>query len=470
MALLSQADAISKRILHLLSTPLTSFLLRQIESQIILQSLHSDTKIFFNYINACNSLNLLPSALDLFNQLDNPHVFICNNLIKSFSHSNSPENSISVYSKMRKSSIAANNYTFPFVLKALSDLRLLRRGQSVHTHVIKTGHSEDIYVQNSLMDLYSSCGLTLACVQVFDEMPLRDAVSWTTLICAHRIAGRLDAALFAFERMRLSGITPNHVTMVNVLAACAGAGALDMGVWVHDYMKRNGWELDVILGTSLIDMYGRCGRIEMGLRVFETLVHKNIFTWNSLIRGLALAKHGEDAVSCFFRMEAEGVKPDRVTLIGVLCACSHSGLVEAGRQIFYSMIDGRFGFSPEVKHYGCMVDLLARAGLIDEARGLIECLPFEPNKFIWGALLAGCRAHGNLELCEFAARRLLELEPHNGAYYVLLSNLYSEMGKWHQAEQLRRLMEGRGIKKDIGWSASELQACKENRDACLPCI
>ncbi|KAG9443747.1 hypothetical protein H6P81_015087 [Aristolochia fimbriata] len=464
------ADGITNKILHLLSTPLSSTLLRQIEAQIVLHNLHSHTKIFFNYISACKSLNLLSWALELFNQLDKPHVFVCNNLIKSFAHSSSPESSISVFTTMRKNCVAPNNYTFPFLLKALSDLRLLKHGQSLHTHVIKTGHSEDIYVQNSLMDLYASCGSTPACLQVFDEMPHRDAVSWTTLICAHRVAGRLDEALLAFERMRFCGVLPNRVTMVNVLAACAGAGALDMGLWVHDFIEKNGWELDVILGTSLVDMYGKCGRIEMGLRVFCALSHKSIFTWNSLIRGLALAKRGEDAISWFLKMEAEGVKPDRVTLIGVLCACGHSGLVEAGRQIFHSLVDGKYGFSLDVKHYACMVDLLARSGFIEEARGVIESLPFEPNKFIWGALLAGCRASGNLELCEFAARRLLELEPHNGSYYSLLSNLYMEMGKWHQAEQVRKLMTERGTKKDIGCCALELQDIEEQRDVCLPSI
>lgn len=273
--------------------------------------------------------------------------------------------------------------------------------------------------------------------------------------------GDLDEALIAFERMHFAGVSPNPVTMVNALAACAGFGALNMGVWIHEYMKRNGWELDVILGTSLIDMYGKCGRIEVGLSVFESMVEKNVFTWNSIIIGLALAKNGEEAVSWFFRMEEEGIKPDQVTLLGVLCACNHSGLVQTGRQIFYSMIDGKYGFSPGIKHYGCMIDLLGRSGFLYEAQEFIERMPFEPNSVMWGALLTGSRVHGDLELSEFAARRLLELEPENGAYYVLLSNLYAEMGKWSDVEELRKIMKERGVKKDVGSSSLELGEPKE---------
>lgn len=273
--------------------------------------------------------------------------------------------------------------------------------------------------------------------------------------------GDLDEALIAFERMHFAGVSPNPVTMVNALAACAGFGALNMGVWIHEYMKRNGWELDVILGTSLIDMYGKCGRIEVGLSVFESMVEKNVFTWNSIIIGLALAKNGEEAVSWFFRMEEEGIKPDQVTLLGVLCACNHSGLVQTGRQIFYSMIDGKYGFSPGIKHYGCMIDLLGRSGFLYEAQEFMERMPFEPNSVMWGALLTGSRVHGDLELSEFAARRLLELEPENGAYYVLLSNLYAEMGKWSDVEELRKIMKERGVKKDVGSSSLELGEPKE---------
>ncbi|XP_010269479.1 PREDICTED: pentatricopeptide repeat-containing protein At5g66520-like [Nelumbo nucifera] len=458
----SQLYSIGDRILHLLNTCTSPTQLHQIQAQIILHKLHFDTTVVFHFIKACQSLRLLDSALLLATQIPRPHVFICNSLIRAFSHTHSPQASISVYARMLRDSVSPNNFTFPFILKSLSDLKHLKQGQAVHTQIIKLGHFNDIYIQNSLLNLYAACGDMETCQRVFDEMPRKDAVSWTVLIAGNRSARKLDEALIAFEQMQFSGVLPNPVTMVNALSACASSGALEMGAWIHDFITRQGWKLDVILGTSLVDMYGKCGRIDAGLSVFHSMGEKNVYTWNSLIKGLALAKSGQEAVRWFSRMEEEGIKADEVSLIGVLCACSHSGLVQTGREIFHSMIDGKYGFSPGVKHYGCMIDLFGRAGYLEEAFEFIERMPFHPTKVMWGALLAGCRAHGDLELSEFAARKLVELEPNNGAYYILLSNLCAEMGRWNDVEKVRRLMRDRGLRKDLGSSSIQLQEPKRH--------
>ncbi|KAE8009531.1 hypothetical protein FH972_005963 [Carpinus fangiana] len=329
---------------------------------------------------------------------------------------------------MKRNSIAPNNYTFPFLLKSLSDFRDLKQGQCLHTHVIKLGHLNDIYVQNSLLDLYASCGHMGLCRGVFDEMPQRDVVLCTVLIMGYKNAGEYDDALIVFEQMQYAGVVPNHVTMVNALIVCANFGALEMGVWIHDFITRSGWGLDVILGTALIDMYGKCGRIEEGLGK-----EKNVFTWNALIKGLALAKSGKDASWWINRMEQEGFKADEVTVTGVLCACSHSG----------------------IKHYACMVDLYARAGCLEDAFKLIRDMPFEPTKAIWGSLLAGSRDQRNLEFSVFTAWKLVVLEPKNSAYYVVLSNLYAEMGRWRDVEKVRIMMKERGLRKDLGCSSVE---------------
>lgn len=358
---------------------------------------------------------------------------------------------------MHKNSIPVNNYTFPFILKSLAELRLLKEGEIVHGRIIIWGHLGDIYVGNSLLNLYASCGVMRSCLQMFDEMLLKDVVSWTVMIKAYNEAGKHDDALIMFERMRGERVVPNRVTMVNALAACAGFGGLEMGVWIHEFIERSGWELDVILGTSLIDMYGKCGRIESGLLVFDKMGEKNLFTWNAVIKGLALAKNGKEAVSWFLRMEQEGFNPDEVTLIAVLCACVHSGLVHIGRQVFSLSITGKYGFSPSVKHYACMVDLLARAGFLEEALRMSRGMPFEPTRSIWGALLAGGRANGSLEISELAAHKLVELEPGNSAYYIVLANLYAEMGRWNDMEKVRELMKERGFKKDLGRSTIEAE-------------
>lgn len=361
--------------------------------------------------------------------------------------------SLFLYTHMHKNSVPPNNFTFPFILKPLSDLEDLRNGESIHTYIVKLGQFNDIYVQNSLLNLYASCGCMKLCQQMFDEMPKRDVVSWTVLIDGNRVLGKYDDALIAFEQMQYEGVIPNRVTMVNALEACANSGAIEMGVWIHDFIRKKGWELDVIMGTALVDMYGKCGRIEEGIRVFERMEVKSVFTWNSLINGLANAKSGNEAVWWFFRMEQVGVEVDEVTLLGVLCACCNSGLVETGWQIFSLLMKGKYGFPPNVKHCACMVNLLARAGQLEHAVKFINSLTYEPTRVMWGVLLAGCRAHGNLELSEFAAKKLVDLEPENGAYHVLLSNLYAEMGKWTDVIELRRLMRSKGVTKDLGYSS-----------------
>ncbi|KAI3449509.1 hypothetical protein Pfo_006174 [Paulownia fortunei] len=448
------------RILHLLTTSCkTRSHVHQILAQLLLQNLRSNTTIAYRFITACRSLNLLSSsAFPLYiNNLTTPHTFVCNTLLKAFSHSSTPQKSPIIYSHMHRNVIPVNHYSFPFVLKALADLKLIKEGISVHAQIIKLGFRNDVYVGNSLLNLYAATGNMALCGKLFDEMPLRDVVSWTVVISGFKEAGSFDDALIAFERMRSEGVMPNQVTAVNALAACAGLGALDMGVWIHDHVKRSGWELDVILGTSLIDMYGKCGRIEEGLRVFEEMSEKNVFTWNAIVKGLALSKSGKEAIKWFLRMEDEGIQPDEVTLIAVLCACVHSGFVHMGRRIFSSLINGKYGFSPTVKHYACMVDLLVRSKCSDEACRVIREMPFDPTVSIWGALLAGCRAQANSELSEVAAWKLVELEPQNCAYYVMLSNLYAEKGRWSDVEKVRKLMKDRGLKKDMGSSTVELK-------------
>lgn len=327
----------------------------------------------------------------------------------------------------------------------------------MHAQIIKLGFTSDLCVGNSLVNLYAASGDMARCRQVFDEMLERDVVSWTILITGFKDCGRFDDALAVFERMKSEGVMPNQVTAVNALAACAGLEALDMGVWIHEYVKRSEWEVDVILGTSLISMYGRCGRIEEGLLVFEEMSEKNVITWNAVIRGLALSKNGEQALRWFSRMEDEGIQRDHGTFTAVLTACVHLGYVDIGRHIFSSLVDGKYGIQPSVEHYNCMVDLLARANLLDDACKLINEMPFEPCVSTWGALLAGYRAQGAFELAELTAWKLVELQPWNSSYYVVLSSLYAEKGRWNDAEKVRKMMRDRGLKKYLGSSTLKIQ-------------
>ncbi|CAJ1878649.1 unnamed protein product [Sphenostylis stenocarpa] len=431
---------------------------RQIQAQLIRRKLYPDSRIAEHFIGACHSHALLNSALLLFTTLlPSAHVYIFNTLIRVFSQSQIPHTPLSIYTHMRRNNVLPNNFTFPPLFKSLSDTRHVTQGRCVHTHVLKLGHLQDLFVHNALLDVYASCRHVALCRRLFDEMPQRDVVSWSVLIAGYNNVGNYDDALVVFEQMQYAGFVPNRVTMINALHACTHSGNVEMGAWIHGVVEREGWELDVILGTALVDMYGKCGRVEEGLNVFRSMKEKNVFTWNAVIKGLALAKSGHEAIWWFNRMENEGVRADEVTLLAVLSACSHSGLVDKGREIFVLLVDGRYGFCANVKHYACMVDVLARSGRLHEAFEFMERMPFGPTKAMWGSLLVGSKAQGDLELGLLAAGKLIELEKGNTAYYVHLSNLYAEMGRWGDVEKVRRVMKDRQLTKDLGCSSVEVE-------------
>ncbi|KAE7997798.1 hypothetical protein FH972_002401 [Carpinus fangiana] len=234
--------------------------------------------------------------------------------------------------------------------------------------------------------------------------------------------------------------------MATVISACAHIGALDLGKEIHLYALQNGFDLDVYIGSALIDMYAKCGSLDRSLLVFFKLREKNLFCWNSVIEGLAVHGYADEALKMFGRMEREKVKPNGVTFISVLSACTHAGLVEEGRRRFLS-ITNDYSIPLEVGHYGCMVDLLSKAGLLEDALDLVRSMKVQPNSVIWGALLGGCKLYRNLEIAQLAVNELLVLEPHNSGYYNLLVNMYAEVNRWGEVAKIRVAMKDLGIEK-----------------------
>jgi pentatricopeptide repeat protein len=242
--------------------------------------------------------------------------------------------------------------------------------------------------------------------------------------------------------------------LVTVLPICARLGDVDAGEWIHSYADGKGLLRKVIsVGNSLVDFYCKCGNLEAAWKVFNEMTKKNVVSWNAMISGLGFNGKGELGVELFEKMVRKGVTPSDSTFVGVLACCAHAGLVEKGREIFDSMTV-KFKLSPKLEHYGCVVDLLGRCGHVKEAYDLIRNMPLMPNAALWGALLSACRTHGDREVAEIAAKELVRLEPGNSGNYVLLSNVYAEEGKWNEVEKVRVLMQGVGIKKNPGQSAT----------------
>lgn len=317
----------------------------------------------------------------------------------------------------------------------------------------------DLPSWNSIINASVKAGLVDIARKLFDEMPERNVISWSCMINGYGRCGEYKEALALFREMQkveVNGVKPNEYTMSSVLLACGRLGALEHGKWVHTYIGKCGMEVDVVLGTSLIDMYAKCGSIERAKWVFDNMgPNKDVMAWSAMISGSAMHGHAEECLELFAKMTDYGVRPNAITFLGILCACVHGGLVSEGQEYFRRMSED-FGITPLIQHYGCMVDLYGRAGLIKEACVLVKSMPMEPDVLVWGALLSGSRMHGDIETCEIALKKLIELDPTNSGAYVLLSNVYAKRGRWADVRHVRDLMEARGIKKVPGCSLVEL--------------
>jgi pentatricopeptide repeat protein len=263
-------------------------------------------------------------------------------------------------------------------------------------------------------------------------------------------------ALELFHKMQEEGVEASEFTMVSLLNACAHLGALKHGKWVHDYIKRNNFELNVIVVTAIIDMYCKCGDVENAIEVFVTYPRRGLSCWNSIIIGLAMNGHESEAIELFSKLESsKSLKPDSVSFIGVLTASKHLGAVDKARD-YFSVMMNKYNIEPSIKHYTCMVDVLGQVGLLEEAEELIEGMPLKPDAIIWGSLLSSCTKHGNVQIAKRAAQRVYELNPSDASGYVLMSNVHAASNKFDEAMEQRLLMKENSTEKEPGCSSIEL--------------
>ncbi|KAG8070995.1 hypothetical protein GUJ93_ZPchr0006g42782 [Zizania palustris] len=330
-------------------------------------------------------------------------------------------------------------------------------GLLVHARrVFDSGAALDVVSWNTMVSGYGKGGELGAAREVFAKMQERDLVSWSAMVDACVRAGEFGEALRVFDRMVGEKFRLDAVVLVSVLKACAHLGAVERGRWVHRYLETGGlaWNPgNVMLGTALVDMYCKCGCMEEAWQVFDGVQGGDVVLWNAMIGGLAMNGYGERALELFQRMIQKGFRPNGVTFIVVLCACTHTGRVDEGKEIFKSM--QKHGIKPQREHYGCLSDLLGRAGRVEEAEALLLDMPMEPHASQWGALMSSCRMHNDISVGERVGKRLIELEPDDGGRYAVLFNLYAINGRWEDARAIRQMMEDRGAKKETGLSFIE---------------
>ncbi|XP_010255448.1 PREDICTED: pentatricopeptide repeat-containing protein At3g29230-like [Nelumbo nucifera] len=310
---------------------------------------------------------------------------------------------------------------------------------------------KNVVTWTSMVGAFSNSGDLQTAKRLFLEMPYRNVISWNSMISSYTRHGKFQEALELFVEMHLQGVNPDGFTFVSALSACSNLGALEFGKWIHFYLIRDWCQLGVIVGTALIEMYAKCGDVDRAFKIFIKLGEKDVFCWNVMMKSLAIHGRTRDAIKIFFMMQGRGLKPNEFTFTSALFACNHGGLIEEGRQIFSSMKD--LGISPKLEHYGCLVDLLGRNGQVEEAKLLVEGMPFEPDIAVWGALLGGCRVKGDLRLAEEVMERIDELKTNESGVYVLLSNIYASAGQWPKAVNAREKMEDKKIWKRTGCSS-----------------
>lgn len=397
----------------------------------------------------------------------------------------------SYYFHMRAIGLPPNTYTFALLIRCSGSFC---DGTLAHGQVIKCGMDGLVVVNNCLMSMYCKMGMLIYARKVFDgmttldlvsyntmvstygkigdvgnakklfdSMSKRNLVSWTAMIDGYVRNGWYSEALMLFGEMQaVSEIEPDVVMFVGVLKACAQLGALEQGVWIHAFFNRNGIDenSNVVLATALIDMYCKCGCVESGVKVFNKFCDGcledsgDVVLWNAMINGLAMHGYGKEALDVFSEMKNSGISPDEMTFIGVLCACGHTGMVKTGLDILESM-NRNYGVRVCREHYGCVVDLLGRAGMVEEAEKLILSMPMEAHATQWGALMSACRTHRNVSVGERVGRRLIHMEPDDGGRYVSLWNVYMGAGKQEDARQTRNTMEDLGLQKETGCSFIE---------------
>ncbi|XP_057983781.1 pentatricopeptide repeat-containing protein At3g53360, mitochondrial isoform X2 [Malania oleifera] len=358
---------------------------------------------------------------------------------------------------MRHLQLVPDEITVRTLLCAFTSPCTLYQGKQIHSYITKMGFDLDVSVCNTLLTMYTKCSDLGEAFNMFNETRSNaDSVSWNAILTACMQHKQAIEVFRLFKLMHITQNKPDNITLSNLLGACAEISSLEMGNQVHCHAIQNGLEFDISVTNGLIDMYTKCGSLVSARKLFDSMENSNVVSWSSLIVGYAQFGYGEEALNLFGTMISLGIKPNEVTLIGVLTACSHVGRVEEGWQL-YKMMEIEHGIVPTREHCSCMVDLLARAGRLNEAEAFISQMTFDPDIVVWKTLLAACKTHGNAQIGKQAAENILKIDPSNSAAHILLCNIYASSGRWEDVARLRSLMKQRGVRKVPGWSWIEVK-------------
>ncbi|KAJ9692071.1 hypothetical protein PVL29_011251 [Vitis rotundifolia] len=424
-----------------------------------------------------------------------PNLVTWTSLLSSHARCGRHVETMELFGGMRMRGIGATAEALAVVLSVSVDLAAFDEGKVIHGYVVKGGFENYLFVKNSLICLYGKHGNVNAARILFLEIKTKNIVSWNALISSYADLGWCDEAfaiflqlektdeypmvrpnvvswsaviggfaskgqgveaLELFRRMQLAKVKANSVTIASILSVCAELAALHLGREIHGHVVRSLMDGNILVGNGLINMYTKSGSFNKGNSVFEKIENKDLISWNTMVAGYGMHGLGENALRTFDQMIKDGFEPDGVTFVAVLSACSHAGLVTEGRELFDKMIN-EFRVEPQMEHYACKVDLLGRAGLLQEASEVVKSMPMEPNACVWGALLNSCRMHKNTEVADETASQIFNLNSEIAGSYMLLSNIYAASGRWEDSAKVRISAKTKGLKKTPGQSWIEVK-------------
>lgn len=439
------------------------------------------------------------SAMKMFQLMDSegfvPNPVAWTSLLSSHARCGRHEEAMALFGVMRLRGVGATAEALAVILSLCADLGMGAKGRMIHGYLVKGGFENYLFAKNALLDMYGKCGSVGEAKKLFLEMDIKNLVSWNTLITSFAESGLCDEALEIFtqlensdcysavqpnvitwsavicgfvgngrgekslelfRKMQLTEVMANNVTISSVLSVCAALAALNLGREIHGHVVRVMMDGNILVANGLINMYAKCGSFREGHIVFENLDNKDLVSWNSMIAGYGMHGLGENALRIFYQMISFGFKPDNVTFIVILSACSHAALINEGQLLFDRMITD-YGIEPKMEHYACMVDLLGRAGLLQEASEMVKNMPMKPNACIWSALMNSSMIYKNTSFATVTTSHFVDMNLEMTGSYMLLSNIYAASGRWEDSAKARILTKEKGLKKIAGQSWIEVK-------------
>ncbi|KAJ8501151.1 hypothetical protein OPV22_011703 [Ensete ventricosum] len=436
---------------------------RQVHGYMVKYGIESETSMGNSLCSLYSKCRSLDSSVKAFRRIPNKNVISWTTIISASGDNGDTELGLSLFADMLLEDVVPNEYTLTSALSLCCMVQDLSLGKQIHSFCIKFGCESQLPVKNSIMYLYLKCEEIDEARRLFNEMDTVSLITWNAMIAGHSQMMNLAKddmtahrsgfeALKVFQKLNRSGKKPDLYSFSSILTVCSGLLAIEQGEQIHAQTIKSGYLSDVVVSSALVNMYNKCGCIDDATKAFAEMSTRTLISWTCMLTGYSQHGRSKEAIQLFEDMRLVGVRPNQITFVGVLSACSHAGMVDEA-EYYFNMMKNEYGIKPVMDHYACMVDMFVRQGRLEDAFAFVKKMDFEPNEIIWSILIAGCRSHGNVDLGFYAAERLLELKPKGIETYMLLLNMYISAERWQDVSRVRKLMkdENIGSIRDRSW-------------------